>query len=935
MDYSVRATVIVPVYNVKDYLKTCIESLVSQSIPKTDMEVLLIDDGSTDNSLEICREYEKQYSFIRVFTKENEGLSATRNYGIKRARGKYLFFLDSDDYLTIPTVEKVVDFFDTIYDEVDLVAYHEAHFIDNRIVSTHYRFHNSLKEEGVYDLEEYPYITQTRINVCVKNLGPDNHLFHHDRNFRQEDQEYNNRVLMRKMKIGYCPDGRYMYNRGNESSIVHMFFHAYYMFEYSMKYFEELFGYFEGDVPKYFQAMYLNDLNYKLKCNILYPYHYNKERFEEAKQRIVRLLNRVDVEVIANHPAISNFHRNYWISMKENAFPTVLLTEDSSAIFCNGNMVYRRKEGIEIMVVSIESEGDILRFRGRIKSPIFNYIDAPSLYVTENLIDCFQDTAEGEQLMLEYEYKYEVPLFLSSFSADASRTKTNNFYAFDYRCDTTRVKDFGFVIRAMSVDVRATFVINRTTGISVAYSQMETMRGDILVKFMQNQNRFFVQRMSRIRALEKKKEISEEYKTVDIRDGYFGKLEKTFGIGKIEKTTFEKLKEYILDFSEEVYTLRNEALALQESKRIWLYYDLYTVEKDNGYYQFVNDFKHDDNVERYYVYNRPIEEISHLFSDEQRKNMVEFGSEQHKLLYLASELILTAYYGYSPISPFQDEGVEFNFFDIKRFKVIYLQHGVLHASLRKQNSVENYRADRIVISSFFEKWNYMENYHYNEEDLICTGMARFDHINRNAKAKKKILFAPSWREYFTNVVTPSRWEVLADKIKSSDYYKKINAFLHSDYLMGLLEDNDIILEMKLHPILSGYDDLFEVTTDCIRMADTNVHVEEYCMFITDYSSYVFDYAYLNRPIMYFVPDYDQFKSGMGHYRELDLPFEKAFGHLVLDAEDAVQEVARIIHRNFTVEPVFSERMQHFYFDFSGGCAESTYQYCMRYMEEND
>jgi hypothetical protein len=119
---------------------------------------------------------------------------------------------------------------------------------------------------------------------------------------------------MDKMKIGYCPDGTYMYNRGNETSIVQTYFYAYYMFEYSMKYFEDLFGYFEDKVPRYFQAMYLNDLNYKIRNDFLYPYHYEGEKFEQAKHRIIALLNRVDVETIAKHPQISNYHKQYWIS---------------------------------------------------------------------------------------------------------------------------------------------------------------------------------------------------------------------------------------------------------------------------------------------------------------------------------------------------------------------------------------------------------------------------------------------------------------------------------------------------------------------------------------------------------------------------------------------------------------------------------------------
>ena len=79
--------------------------------------------------------------------------------------------------------------------------------------------------------------------------------------------------------------------------------------------------------------------------------------------------------------------------------------------------------------------------------------------------------------------------------------------------------------------------------------------------------------------------------------------------------------------------------------------------------------------------------------------------------------------------------------------------------------------------------------------------------------------------------------------------------------------------------------------------------------------------------MYFVPDMEQFKSGMNHYRELDLPFEDAFGHLVLEAEDAVKEVASIINNKYEAEPVYKQRMEEFFYN-EDNYAEALYNYLM-------
>lgn len=99
-------SIIVPVYNVEKYLKECIDSVISQTYKN--LEIILVDDGSTDKSGEICDEYSKKDSRIKVIHKENGGLSDARNVALDIAKGEYIGFVDSDDY-----VEK--DMFETLY----------------------------------------------------------------------------------------------------------------------------------------------------------------------------------------------------------------------------------------------------------------------------------------------------------------------------------------------------------------------------------------------------------------------------------------------------------------------------------------------------------------------------------------------------------------------------------------------------------------------------------------------------------------------------------------------------------------------------------------------------------------------------------------------------------------------------------------------------
>lgn len=90
-------SVIVPVYNVEKYLARCIDSILKQSY--SDLEIILVDDGSTDNSGKICDQYREIDDRIVVIHKQNGGLSDARNVGMKKANGQYLAFVDSDDFI--------------------------------------------------------------------------------------------------------------------------------------------------------------------------------------------------------------------------------------------------------------------------------------------------------------------------------------------------------------------------------------------------------------------------------------------------------------------------------------------------------------------------------------------------------------------------------------------------------------------------------------------------------------------------------------------------------------------------------------------------------------------------------------------------------------------------------------------------------------------
>ena len=139
-------TLIIPVYNAARYLRRCLDSVLEQDF--ADMEVLVLNDGSRDRSLEISREYEKKDSRIRVVDKENTGVSDTRNRGMQLAEGKYLQFMDSDDWLTPDATSSLVQAAEE--DDCDLVI---ADFY--RVNGAHYAEKKHIRTTHVMGREEF------------------------------------------------------------------------------------------------------------------------------------------------------------------------------------------------------------------------------------------------------------------------------------------------------------------------------------------------------------------------------------------------------------------------------------------------------------------------------------------------------------------------------------------------------------------------------------------------------------------------------------------------------------------------------------------------------------------------------------------------------------------------------------------------------------
>ena len=145
-------SVIVAVYNCEKYIQKCVDSILEQSYEREKIQILLIDDGSTDNSYEICKSYKQKYNNIELIRHPNHGVSYTRNQGIKHAEGKYIMILDSDDFIDKDTIQNLYNYMENNND-IDIASYTMKLYKDGRI-SEHYR--NELYSCGniIYDIRK-------------------------------------------------------------------------------------------------------------------------------------------------------------------------------------------------------------------------------------------------------------------------------------------------------------------------------------------------------------------------------------------------------------------------------------------------------------------------------------------------------------------------------------------------------------------------------------------------------------------------------------------------------------------------------------------------------------------------------------------------------------------------------------------------------------
>lgn len=325
-------SIVTAVYNTAEFIDEAIESVINQTVGMDRIQLILVNDASTDNSLEICRKWEKKYSqdILVIDQEKNQGVSAARNTGMKYATGKYVSFLDSDDKYTPDVCEKVEQFFEEHKDEdVDIVAL-PIIFFDGE-TGAHPLNNKFAGGTRIINLDKEWDCAQNFVSsVFVRAEVLPNYQFD-QRMPLSEDLKFVQEIILRTHRLGVISNTEYLYRRrttGQQSAIqTKNSKRVWYvptlkngLLELANKAIEQ-----SGSVPKYLQFLIMYELQWRIyKYNLVECPDMTDAERKEYYSILHLLLSKVENEVIMIQKYMSPEIKTY-AKLLKRGWPVELL----------------------------------------------------------------------------------------------------------------------------------------------------------------------------------------------------------------------------------------------------------------------------------------------------------------------------------------------------------------------------------------------------------------------------------------------------------------------------------------------------------------------------------------------------------------------------------------------------------------------------------
>jgi len=363
------------------------------------------------------------------------------------------------------------------------------------------------------------------------------------------------------------------------------------------------------------------------------------------------------------------------------------------------------------------------------------------------------------------------------------------------------------------------------------------------------------------------------------------------------------------------------SFGFRDNGPIWIICDRGPEAGDNGYRFFLFLKKEHPELRVFFIISRSAPEWNEL--EPYADCRLEFGSMKHYLyLWRASHLMSTHIQGYFP---YRGLGVwvkkKYPFYSRK--KHIFLQHGV-SKDYTTFLEYSNTDVDLTICSVKQEYDFFVQRYGYPPEKVALTGMCRYDSLIDESNGRNQILLVPTWREYIYK----------STGFEDTDYYHTYASLITSKRLLNLLERKDMRLVFYPHHEMQRYLESFKKLnlSERIHIApeaecDLSVHFRRSNIMITDYSSVTFDFAYMQKPILLYQFDRDNFQNG--HYNQGWLDYDHCFGPVCRNEDNLIDELEKLIDHHLIADAQYTDFIQHLYPYHDGKNCERNYQAILR------
>ena len=875
-EYKYKVSVVTAVYNVEEYLEEMINSIISQNIGFENVQLILVDDGSKDSSGEICDRYALEYpENIVVIHTENGGASSARNEGLRHVEGEYVNFTDADDKLSRNALGRMYDYLKANEEWVDLVAINMKYFGAR---SGKHPLDYKFKKTKIVELrKEYSFIQLSISGTLVKKECFDNRKFDLELKYA-EDACLVVDILLDKMRYGIVTGAYYWYRKrdmGGSALDLSGKTPSYYIpviKRFTLFSLENAMTK-KGYIPQFVQFTCMYELQWRLKQNPLVNKGVLDENEElEYKELILKVLQYIDEKIILEQ---KNIAYNY---IKENNDKTELIAcKEDLQIGIKGDLTSSRV-GIHYMTFEfLDILEDEIIIEGHVRYPA----------VLENVEVLFKTRCENDD-PIEYKAELFERKEKCTFCMDEVITWAKGF-RFKLKRDEMsdevglqlylRCQDYDIVCKNISFG--KFFPLSKKLKKSYIYEKgmLVTYYSESVLKFTKTND----------------KKVAAQNEKI-FRKEILSKKDKMLNRGWIARTIYSLLKPF-------------------KKRELWLISDRLTKADDNGeaFFSYMNTQVKDRNIDTYFVLDKNSEDYNRV---KKLGKVVPYHSTKHKILSLLCDKIISSQGDDFVFNRFYD--LSYLYKDIQyRQKIIFLQHGVIKDDLSRWLAKPNKNLSMFVTTTHMEYQSVLDcAYYYNERQVKCTGLPRYDFLYDNANNKNVITFMPTWRLYLAgryNVHTDTRG--LKAGFEESSYCQMYQQVFSNDRLIEAAEKYKYEIRLMLHPAMPKECIEHFKCHNSIYIMDKNTRYRDLYadskLVVTDYSSAVFDFAYLRKPVIYFQQDVNEFFSGKHLYDKGYFDYERdGFGEVEYTSEALVDRIIEYMQNGCKLKDKYRERIEN-------------------------